>query len=133
VNYGKLLLDVSSIVLSSVAGQQLAIGQVDARLVLAIESLAAYKPVDVVEFGNIGPGAGQGLPLRFADLAENGQAAGLSNSAYVRAMQAHLSTELVQYRPLSSQTVVLPSGEDVLRVEFAAPSPLGPISALGSP
>jgi hypothetical protein len=133
MNNGKLLLDSNRIVLSSIAGQQLATGQVDARLVLAIESLAAYKPVEVVEFGNVGPGASQGLPLRFADLAENGQAAGLSSSAYVRAMQAHLSAENIQFRPLGSQTVVLPGGKDVLQVEFAAPSPLGPISAQGSP
>jgi hypothetical protein len=133
ISYGTGLLDDNRIVLWSMADHQLAAGQVDARLVLAIESLAAYKPVEVVEFGNVGPGASQGLPLRFADLAENGQMASMSSSAYVRAMQAHLSAENIQFRPLGSQTVVLPGGQDVLQVEFAAPSPLGSIGSPVSP
>ncbi len=127
--YGAVLIGSSQIKLSPVADQQLVAGQVDERLVLAIASLARYQPVKVMEFGNIGPGASASLPLRFADLAESDPAASLTGPAYVQAMRRE--SESVQFRPVSSQTVTLPDGQDVFRIEFSAPSPFGPIGNQG--
>ncbi len=85
---GTVLSESSQIKLSPVAQQQLASGQVDERLVLAIASLADDQPVQVMEFGNIGPGASASLLLRFADLTESDPAANLTGPAYVQALRA---------------------------------------------
>jgi hypothetical protein len=126
--YGTALFGNSQITLSSAADQQLAAGQVDGRLVLAIANLAHAQPVQVMEFGNIGPGASASLPLRFADLAESDQEAHLAGPAYVQAMRAFLSAQSAQIRPASTQTVKLPDGQEAFRIEFSAPSSVGPIS-----
>ena len=133
---GGALLTASQIKISDVARNQLTAGQVDSRLVLALASLAAQQPIEVVQFGNISSGASAGIPLRFADLAGNDQAAHMTSSAYVRAVRADLSPANAQLnaqlRPARTVTVVLPSGQTVLRVEFTGPSPLGLFGHTGS-
>ena len=75
------------------------------------------------------PGAGPAIPLRQADLAEDAHArhhAGHAVSAgYVRAMVSFLHGQRGQFRPARVQSVYLPDGAAVLRIEFTAPSPLG--------
>jgi len=132
IAYGQVLL-TPQIVLSPMAESQLAAGQVDERVVEAIASLASQKPVDILEFGNVGPDASPSLPLRFADLAVTDSAANQASPAYLRAVQARLSAVSTEFRPASSQTVHGPHGQDVFRVEFAAPSPLGSIGTPASP
>jgi hypothetical protein len=132
IQYGTTLLKYPQIVLSQAAQNQLAAGQVDPRLVVAIASLASDEPVDVARFENIGPGVSTDLPLRFADLIVNDNAAHMSSSAYIGAMHAYLSSQSSQLGPVSGQ-MALSGGQDVFRVEFAAPSPLGSISTPVSP
>jgi hypothetical protein len=127
-----VLLGGNRIELSPLAGRQLAAGQVDARLALAIVVLASAQPVQILEFGNIGPGASSSLPLRFADLAESDSAADLASPSYMQAMQTCLSTQTAEIRPVSSQVATLPDGKDVFRIEFSAPSPLGQIGSQGT-
>ena len=122
---GAALLQVNVITLSLTARKQLVAGQPDSRLQLAIAALATKLPIDIVQFGSIGPGADPDMPLRYADLDQNDQAAHLAASAYVQSMRADLATVQAAYRPTSIETVVLPGGQTVLRLEFAAPSPLG--------
>lgn len=86
-----LLLKYPQITVSATARSQLAAGRVDSRLLLALALLAGREPVDIVRFGNPGPGAGPGVPLRFADLAEGVPAAHLGRTAYARAVWAVLS------------------------------------------
>jgi len=120
---GSALLNNPRITLSGTARTQLAAGQVDSRLLLAVASLATAEPINVVQFGNLGPGADPGLPLRFADLATSDQAAHMATAAYVKSVRAALDKLNAQLRP--ARTVMLPGGQAVLRVEFTAPSPLG--------
>jgi len=122
---GSALLNNPRITLSGTARGQLAAGQVDSRLLLAVASLATAEPIDIVQFGNIGPGAAPGLPLRFADLATGDQAAHVATAAYVKSARADLDKLNAQFRPARTMTVMLPGGQAVLRVEFTAPSPLG--------
>jgi hypothetical protein len=122
---GAQLLRNRHIVASPSARAQLASGQVDSRLLTTIAFLAGQRPVDIVEFGSVAPGAGPGVPLRFADLAETDPAAGLSSSAYVRSLVALLHNQDPPYVPLSTGTVRLATGQYALRIEFAAPSPIG--------
>jgi len=122
---GAALLQVNVITLSATARKQLIAGQPDSRLLLAIAALATKLPIDIVQFGSSSPGADPDMPLRYADLAQNDQAAHLAASAYLQSMRADLGTVQAAYRPTSIATVVLPRGQTVLRIEFSAPSPLG--------
>ena len=125
---GAGLLGAGQIKVSAVARNQLASGQVDSRLLLALASLAGQQPINIVKFWNTGPGASAGNPLRFADLAKNDQAAHLSSSAYMRTVFADLSTANAdfranpQIRPARTVPAML-QGLAVLQVEFTAPTP----------
>jgi hypothetical protein len=121
---GSDLLQISSITLSPEARRQLEAGLPDARLLLAIASVASAEPVNILDFGNIGPGADPTVPLRFADLAESDQAAPMASQAYVRALRASLEAVPARYRPTSIVTAALRGGQRVLRIEFTAPTPL---------
>ena len=121
---GADLVKTRAITLSAEARQQLVAGQVDSRLMLAIAALAPSQAIDILDFGNVGPGADPGIPLRFADLAESDQAGHAASSAYVRALRASLAAISPRFRPTTIVTVALPSGQTVLRIEFTAPSPL---------
>jgi len=121
---GAALLKYSRVTVSATARSQLVAGQVDSRLLLALALLAGSQPIDIVRFGNLGPGASPGVPLRFADLAGTVPAAGIDRAAYARAVRAVLSGIDARVRP--ARTVSVPvQGQAVLRVEFTAPSPLG--------
>jgi hypothetical protein len=128
---GAALLHDSQLSIPVHAENQLAVGRVDARLLLALADLAGHQPVVIVRFGNDGPGASADVPLRFVDLAENVQAAHLSRAAYVNAVRAFLGQVSLQYRPASMRTVLV-DGQAVLRVTVTAPSPFGVFSAPGS-
>ena len=119
------LLNDTEITVSTAAKNQLVAGQVDSRLVLALASLAGREPIHILRFGNIGPGADAGIPLRFADLAESDQAAHMDSPAYLRAVRANLTAAPAQVRPAGLVIVPRSPGGAVLRVEFTAPSPLG--------
>ncbi len=118
---GSGLVQTPGITASAEAKKQLEAGQPDARLLLAIASLASSEPVDILDFGNIGPGGDPALPLRFADLAERDPAAGKAGPAYVRALRAAIGAVPAQYRPTIA-TVHPRGGQPVLRIEFTAPT-----------
>jgi hypothetical protein len=123
---GAYLVKVPGVTVSSTAETQLITGQVDSRVLMAIVALASDSdiPIDIVQFGNIGPGVSPDVPLRFAYLAENGQPAHMTNSAYVRSMRAYLGKVTAAARPASIEPAVF-DGQPVLRIEFLAPEPLG--------
>ena len=130
---GAALLNDSQISVPPLASGQLAAGAVDSRLLEALVFVAGRQPINVVQFGNPGPRAGSGVPLRYVDLAELDPAHHLSSAAYVRSLRAHLSTADVRFRPAIMTTVVLADGQHVLRVEVTAPSPLGVFGPQSSP
>jgi hypothetical protein len=108
---------------SAEAKRQLLAGLVDARLLFAIASLIGPEPINILDFGNIGPAAGPGIALRYMDLAVTDRAAHLASAAYVQALRANLRT--LQDPPVRTVTMTLPSGQAVLRIEFAAPTQFG--------
>jgi hypothetical protein len=105
------------------ARRQLQSGQVDARLLLTLAQLASQRPLSIVAFGDRAPGASPGVPLRSADLAVTGDAARQAQqmSAFVHGLKSYFAGARIR-------AVHLPSGGDVVQVEFAAPSPLGVLS-----
>src|SRR5919108_644740 len=82
---------------------------------------AARQSISIVQFGNDGPGASAGVPLRFVDLSEDVQAAHLAPAAYVKSVRDYLSKAPARYRPAMITTMVLADGQAVLRVEVSAP------------
>jgi hypothetical protein len=122
---GAALLNDPQISVPSLGSGQLSAGAVDSRLLEALVFVAGHQPISIVQFGNPGPGASAGIPLRYVDLAERDRAGHLSPAAYVRSVRAFLSTADLRFRPASMATVVLADGEAVLRIEVTAPSPLG--------
>ncbi len=120
---GAALLNDSPITVSATARSQLLAGQVDWRLLLALASLARHQPINIVRFGNLGPGASPRVPLRFADLAQSVPAAHMDPAAYVRAVWAVLSGPDAPVLPARAVSGTA-QGRALLRVEFNAPSPL---------
>jgi hypothetical protein len=114
------LLENPRVTAPSAARRQLRDGQVDSRLLLTLAQLASQWPLSIVAFGDRAPGASAGVPLRSADLAATGDADGLARqmSAFAHQLQAFFASARIR-------AVHLANGHDVVRVEFAAPSPLG--------
>jgi hypothetical protein len=126
---GAQLLQNQQISLSAGARRQLGYGQIDSRLLAIIASLAARRMVSVVSFGDLAAGASPGVPCRSADLAAPSGMAGPDPAGQVQWMAAFLRAQRAPYLAANIQTVRLAGGRIVLRIEFAAPSPLGLLAA----
>jgi hypothetical protein len=115
---GAQLLRDPRITFSPSARTQLAAGQVDARLLTTLDTLAASEPVRINAFLDSGPGASPGMPLRAAELtAVHGSAQNLL--AFFRAQRS----------PYLASVSAGPGHGSMLTVEFAAPAPLGLLQA----
>jgi hypothetical protein len=125
---GAQLLRSNRIVVSNAAGTQLSAGQVDSRLLITIAQMAALHPLDIVAFGDPSPGGSTASPLRSAELAVANEASPAGKSAYMRSMLAFLRGPGDLYPAASIGTARLAAGLQVIRIEFAAPSPLGLVS-----
>jgi hypothetical protein len=125
---GAQLLRSNRIVVSNAAGTQLSAGQVDSRLLITIAQMAALHPLDIVAFGDPSPGGSTASPLRSAELAIANEASPAGKSAYMRSMLAFLRGPGDLYPAASIGTARLAGGLQVIRIEFAAPSPLGLVS-----
>jgi hypothetical protein len=124
VSVGRQLLRNSRVSVTAVARLQLASGQVDSRLLITIATLSHQGPVGVVAFGDSGPGASPGAPLREADLVAPAQA----KSGYLNSMMSLLRAQQQPYLANSVTLVRLADGQQAVRIEFASPSPLGLLS-----
>jgi hypothetical protein len=118
---GTELAGTSGITLSALARRQMTSGQVAGQVLIVILGLASRHPLDILAFGDSGPGASPGVPLRSVYLAENGGA------ATVRSMLAYLRQQQGYFRPASTATTRF-GGQPALFLEFDAPSPLGLIN-----
>jgi hypothetical protein len=124
---GRSVLHNRRVSASAAARRQLAAGQVDSRLLVLIATLAGEVPgpVQIAAFGDAGPGASAGAPLREAEIAASPPGA---RSGYLQSVLAFLSAQRTPYLPSSVKTAVLAGGQDVVRIVFDAPSPLGLLS-----
>jgi hypothetical protein len=118
------LLQSLQIVTSAQAREQLAAGNVDARLSTLIEGMAAElsQPVHILSFGDPGPRADVGIPLRSATL--------VGSAATLRATRAFALEQTGNYHP-SYTKMTNADGQHALIIEFAAPIPLellGPLT-----
>jgi hypothetical protein len=131
---GAQLLGNKQIDATATARAQLAAGQVDSRLLIAVIFMAGHHPVRIADFSGLAPGvrAGAGNPLRFMDVAQPAGATSNAWLAYVQSVRALLGAQLPTYHPLRIELTRLPAGQAVLRIEYGAPSPLGLLHA-GAP
>jgi hypothetical protein len=121
---GSQLLHNSRVSATPAARQQLAAGQVDSRLLITIATLSGQGPVSILAFGDSGHGASPGVPLRLAELATPPGA----KSGYLQSVVTLLRAQQEPYLANSVTLARLASGQEVVRIEFAAPSPLGLLS-----
>ena len=114
------LLENPRVTAPSAARRQLQDGQVDSRLLLTLAQLASQWPLSIRAFDDRAPGASPGVPLRSADLAVTGDAAGQARqmSAFGHQLPGFFASARIR-------AVRLANGQDVVQIEFAAPSPLG--------
>jgi hypothetical protein len=128
--YGAQILHNPRIQVSPAARGVLAAGQVDARLLMTLVTMAASHPVDILGFGTTpAPGASPGVPVRSADVTVAAEP-GSHHATTLQALRSFLDAQRTPYRPSAVTTVQTASRRTVLRIEYPAPSPLG---LLGSP
>lgn len=125
---GQQLLGSRGLHLAAGAGRSIAAGEVDSRLLATLVALLGQRfPVYVYRFGDQGPGASPGVPMRMmriAALAQSGHGA----SSYQHLVQRFLASQQPPYRA-SVSVLHLPGAKTVIQIEFAAPSPLGLLGA----
>jgi hypothetical protein len=126
---GRQLVDNPRIACPAQVRSELLAGDVDARLLITLAALAAEHPVSILSFGDRGPGASPGVPLRAAEVAGP---AGPDGASYLSSSLAFLRAQHAPFLASTISTARLASGKTVLRVGFAAPSPLGLLGALSS-
>ncbi|HYB86543.1 MAG TPA: hypothetical protein VEC76_06825 [Streptosporangiaceae bacterium] len=105
------------------ARQELLTGQVDSRVLITLASLAVSHPVTVVSFGDSGPGASAGVPLREVDIAGTGSPA--DRAAELQRIRSLVLAQPAVFQPAHVSLVRRAGGVAALRIEFGAPSPLG--------
>jgi glycosyltransferase involved in cell wall biosynthesis len=104
------------------ARRELATGEVDSRILMTLAALAAVHPVKVRAFGDRGPGASPGVPLRSAELAVTGT--GANGRRYIRWMLAFLGQQRAPFKAASVHVVQGARGI-FLDVEYSAPTVFG--------
>ena len=122
---GAQLLHSQRIGVAGPAAAQLQAGQVDSRLLIMLAMLASQHPWQVVAFGGASPGVAVAqAPFRQVTITGPDAADLAASLAMMRAQNA-------PYQPAQAAIVHLPGGQGVprgqpaLRIDFAAPSPLG--------
>ncbi len=121
---GAQLLHSQRIGVAGPAAAQLQAGQVDSRLLIMLAMLASQHPWRVVAFGGASPGVAVAqAPFRQVTITGPDAADLAASLAMVRAQRA-------PYQPARAVVVRLPGGQAAqgqmaLRIDFAAPSPLG--------
>ena len=114
---GATLLTHGPIALSPLARSQLAAGHVDSRLIVLLDFLAPSFRLNVMTFGDSGPRATPGMPLRSLTLT--------GSKANLRSVLTFVRThETAPYIPEYTQ-ITQRAGRHELLIEFSAPSPLG--------
>jgi hypothetical protein len=118
---GRQLLGNPHVRVSAAARGELQAGQVDSRLLTTLAALAVGEPVQVTAFGDSGPGASAGVPLRSAVIT----VAGRANPAALADMLTFVRAQRPPYLPARSLIEPGTAGASVLSIQFAAPSPVG--------
>lgn len=126
-SFGAQLVRDPDVAASPAARHRLELGQVDARLISVIATMAALHPLRILSFGDAAPGASPGVPLRSAVLASG--TSGNASAKALNSLRSFLTAQRPPYLPAATQIVRLAAGQAALSIRFAAPDPLGLLSA----
>jgi hypothetical protein len=121
---GRLLAGNSRVTAPPAARQQLQAGEVDSRLLVTIATLSHQGKVSIVAFGDSGPGAAAGVPLREVEIASPPGA----KNGYLESVLALLRAQLPPYLASTAKLTYLVTGQEVVQIVFDTPSPLGLLS-----
>jgi hypothetical protein len=122
---GRQLLASHGLHPSAAARQAIAAGQVDSRLLVTLVALLGQQyPVYVSSFGDLGPGATPGVPLRSMRIDALVRRGHHAPSRYLQEVLRFLASQQPPYRA-SVSVLHLPGAKTVIQIEFAAPSPQG--------
>jgi len=124
ISAGSQLLRNPRIIVTGGARNALSAGDVDPRLLMMLAALADQQQVRITAFGDPSPGASPGVPLRSVEIAAPGP--GAEAAASLRSMLSLIDAQRQPFQPLRAAL----AGSSALKVEYAAPSPLG---LLGGP
>jgi hypothetical protein len=122
--YGAELLRNPQLGIAAAARQQLAAGDVDARLLITLATLASLRAVRVVAFSDGGPGGSPGMPLRAVELASP-QRARDGGRSYLQSVLAFAGAQRAPFLATTAYLYRWAGGHFNARIEFAAPTPLG--------
>jgi hypothetical protein len=128
---GEQLLRNARLQVSGQARSDLATGQVDSRLLATLVNLTGQYQVRVLAFGDAGPGASPGIPLRYAEIAVGAAAGRHGGTPSLAAILTVVRAQIPPFLPASIQAHTA-AGKAVLGIEFAAPSPPGLVSQLAA-
>ena len=121
---GSQLLENPRIHERAAVRQALTAGQVNSRLLTVLAALSTMHTVNVLAVGTPAAGASAGMPLRWADIAPGGPMPRHPNrTTTIRSLTRFLRAQQAPYQP--AITTIRLDGRAALRIEFAAPSPLG--------
>ena len=125
--FGTEMLHNANLIVSGQVRRALAAGLVDSRLLATLATLADIQSLRVLSFGDAGPHASSGVPLRSAEIAAPPGAA----ASWLRTALRFLATQQDPFQPsLTAMAHPAGAGRAVL-IEYPSPSPLGLLEASG--
>jgi len=122
---GAQLLKNSHIQFTAHDAAQLRAGAVDSRLLATLAALASQYAFGVAEFGDTSPG----VQALFRDVTITPKDT-WDGTAELAAIMALVNEQHPPYLPAHATIIHTPAGQAALRIEFAAPSPLGLLTAV---
>ena len=124
-NAGAQLVKNSHIRFTAQDAAQLRAGAVDSRLLATLAALASQYAFQVATFGDTSPGVQ--VLFRDVTITPGGTRDGAAELAAVMAL---VNGQHPPYLPAHATIIRTPAGQAALRIEFAAPSPLGLLTAV---
>ncbi|HEU5418226.1 MAG TPA: hypothetical protein VFV41_11100 [Streptosporangiaceae bacterium] len=129
---GRHLLRSRALHVAGASRLDLATGRVDSRLLLTLAALTARQhKVYISTFGEAGPHAAPGVPLRMVRIAALASGHGPHHGAYLHAVLRFLRAQRAPFR--GSVTVVHAGARILIQLRFPAPAPLGLLGAHAKP
>jgi hypothetical protein len=119
-------IEIGALGAGQLQAAQLQAGQVDSRLLVMLAMLASQRSWRVIAFGGASPGVPlTEAPFRQVIITGAGGTAGPGGADGLAAALALVRAQRAPYQPAQVTTIRLADGQAGLRIDFAAPSPLG--------
>jgi hypothetical protein len=130
---GQQLLRNKHLHAAGISRHDLSAGRVDSRLLITLAALTAQEHrVYIAEFGDIGPHASAGVPMRMVRIAGLVSGRRGHRFTYLHSVLKFLRAQRAPFRARTS-VVHLPGNKTDVQIQFDAPSALGLLGAHASP